>query len=470
MLTKSDLENVLQETKALKTRTEAAESKVKALEDEKTSWLANGGGGGQGPVGNRSGSDEARAMRYFGVSHPKHLLAINVAADRFRAVPEELKHVVLQFKKTVDTSRWISQMFYGEAMDRIGKKETEDTVSRVKGILTNPYGRDVLVPYLKAFGSTVASAGDEWVPTAISTSYIPEYELEKVIEKRVRQVNMPSNPFDMPVLKNVTKARKASEGVAMTGSNFGTDKISLSATKLAEYYELPEELSEDSAPDFLAAARDEVIMAQARAAESAIINGDDDGTHIDSDTQALAADVAEKIWKGWRRQALANSANGSTLDFAGVITEALLSTLRARMGKFGSNPKELLWVLGPVGYTQMLALPSVKTLDVFGPQAVVLQGALAAYQGIPIVNSGHFREDLNATGVYDGVTTTKAAVILVNATRWYLGQRRPIQIKLMNDLPSGDRWLLASYRRVDFKGHVQSATEKSVVYGYNVTT
>jgi len=37
----------------------------------------------------------------------------------------------------------------------------------------------------------------------------------------------------------------------------------------------------------------------------------------------------------------------------------------------------------------------------------------------------------------------------------------------MPDLPGSDRWLLASYRRVDFKGHVQGAVEKSVVYGYN---
>lgn len=465
MKTKDQLDAMLQETKALKQRTEAAEAKVKALEDEKENIIAKH----SISTTSRSGSsDEARTMKFFGVSHPKQLLQVNVAHPRYRHVPDELKHMALSFKKSVDTARWISQMFYGEPMDRIGKRDQDDSLSSVKGVLDHHFGKHVLAPVLKAFGSTVGGAGDEWVPTALSTSYIPEYELEKVLEQRVREVSMPTNPFELPVLKDVTKARKATENSAMSAANFGTDKIAFSAVKLAEYFEIPEELTEDSAPDFLGAARDEVVLAQRRAAESAMINGDDDGTHLDSDTHVAGADVAEKIWKGWRRQAIAN-ASPATLDMAGVINATNLRSLRAVMAKFGSNPRELMWVVGPSVYTQFLALAEVATIDKFGPQATVLNGALAAYQGIPIVNSEHMREDLNATGVFDNVTTNRGAVLLVNTTRWYLGQRRPIRVKLMSDLPSQDRWLLASYRRVDFKGHTQSATEKSVVYGYNVT-
>lgn len=463
MLRKDEVDNMVNEMKSLKARTEAAEAKVTSLEDEKTNLIAKGF-----VSGNRSSSDESRALRFFGVSHPKDLLKINVASERYRGVPEELKYLVLNFKKAVDVSRWSAQLFHGEPLDRSTADE-DVLASGVKGMLDTRFGREILAPAIKAFGSTVSGAGDEWVPTAIASSYIEEYELEKVLEQRIRNIPMPTNPFDMPIMKNVTKARKATENTTMTEANFGTDKLTLSAVKLAEYYILPEELTEDSAPDFLAAGRDEVVKSQIRAVETAIINGDDDGTHIDTDTQALGADVAEKIWKGWRRQALANSANGSTLDFSNAaISETNLRTLRGRMGKFGSNPMNLLWVVGPSAYTQFLALPSVVTIDKFGPQATVLRGALAAYQGIPIVNSEYCREDLNATGVQDGVTTDRAIVLLVNVARWYLGNRRPIRVKLMQDLPNQDRWLLASYRRAAFIGHTQSATEKSVVYGYNI--
>lgn len=454
------------ELKTLLSRVEAAEKKVNELENEKKSWLEQSSY--KAPVAGGT-SLERKALTYFGVSHPKQLLGVNTQAARFAKVPDEVKHLVREFKTAVDTSRWISQMFHGEPFDSMGKKDDSgDNLRSVKGSLDHYYGRNVLAPMIKAFGSTVVGAGDEWVPTAVAASYIDEYELDKVLEQRFRTVPMPTNPFEQPVKTGVTKARKATENTVMTDANFSTTKISFSATKLAEYYILPDELTEDSAPDFMAAGREEVVRAQVRAVEAATINGDDDGTHIDSDTQAAAADVAEKIWKGLRRQALANSANGSTVNFGAAFTKTLLRQLRAAMGIMGSNPRELLWIVGPSVYTQFLALDEVSTIDKFGPQATVLQGALAAYQGIPIIESQYMREDLNASGVYDGATTTLGGILLVNATRWYFGQRSPIKVKMMPDLPNQDRMLLASYQRKDFKGHTQSATEKSVVYGYNV--
>ena len=100
--------------------------------------------------------------------------------------------------------------------------------------------------------------------------------------------------------------------------------------------------------------------------------------------------------------------------------------------------------------------------------ATVIKGVLASYQGIGLVNSAYMREDLNATGVYDGITTTFGGLLLVNKTRFYYGQRRAIQVKMMVDLPKDDRVLLASYQRKDFKGHSQSATETSVIYGFEL--
>lgn len=457
----------VEEMKALNDRVSAAEQKVKELEAEKANMIAKGNYGLK--KGNVN-SDERKAMRYFNCNHPKQLLEVNVNHPDFKAVPEELKFLVKNFKNSVDTARWVSQIFHGQPQDKIGKSAdgSEKIIpANVKGVLDHYYGRNVLAPQIKAFGSTVVGAGDEWVPTGVASSYVEEYELEFVLERGMRTVPMPTNPFELPVMTGVTKARRATENTAMTANNFLTTKIQLNAVKSAEYYELPEELNEDSAPDFLSAGRDEVVKAQFRAIEAATLNGKT-GTHIDSDTQAAAADVAEKFWNGLRALAIANSANGSTVDFGGAFTTALLRTMRARLGKFGSNPNELLWIVGPSLYTQFLHLDEVMTLDKVGPQATVLKGVLALYQGIGIINSQFMREDLNATGVYDGVTTTFGGILLVNKTRFYYGQRRAIQVKMMADLPNQDRMLLASYQRKDFKGHAQSASEVSVVYGFEV--
>lgn len=468
MITKAELTTLVDNQKALQARVEAAEAKTKALEDEKVSTLSSKSFGGSST--GSANSDEQRALRFFQKAHPRDLLHVNVAAKEFKNVPDELKHLVLNFKQAVDVARFTSQMFHGDPLDFIGKDEKGDRLGRCNQILETTYGREVLAPAIKAFGSTVSGAGAEWVPTGVATTYLEEYELKRVLEGRFDLVNMPTNPFDQPKLKDVTKARIATEGQTnFAGTNFGTDKIRFSAVKLEEFYPLPEELTEDSAPDFLAAARAEVVRAQERAAESAIINGDSDGTHQDSDTQAGPANLAEKAWDGLRKLALANSANGSTYDFAGVVDKTKMATLLSRLGKFGSNPDELMIVCGPVVYNQLRHLDDVFTVEKFGPMAVVLKGALMAWAGIPIINSEHYRENLNASGVYDGVTTTKSAISIVNVKRFMVGQRRPIRVKLMPDLPGSDRWLLASYRRVDFKGHTQGAVETSVAYGYNIT-
>lgn len=462
-----DLKQLVDGMETLKARADDAEAKVKSLETEKAKLIK--GVGNMTTAGQSYTSDEQRALRAFGANSVKDLLAVNTGSPRFKSVSPELKHTVLELKRSVDVARQVAQMFKGDAQDHFGSSESNDRIARVKHVFDTHYGKEVLAPRLKAFSSTGAGDGLEFVQTLTSSAYIDEYELDFALETKFKNVAMPSNPYKLPVKTDVTKARIIAEGAQTTQANFGTSELEMDATKLVEYMVLPEELNEDSAPDILAAIREEVIRAQARAVEAALVNGDDDGTHIDSDTQAAGADVAEKAWKGLRRQALANSANGGTLSFAGSVSVTLLRQLRTQMKRFGVNPMELMWIVGPAVYNQMVALEQVLTVDKYGPQATIQTGQLASCFGIPVYVSQYAREDLNATGVYDGVTTTKGGILLVNKSRWYLGTRRPIVTKVMQDLPSYDRWLMASYQRKDFVGHAQSASETSVAYGYNIT-
>ncbi len=466
MKTKAEVEALLQETKALSTRVTDAEGKVKQMEQERVNDIARGSFGRA--IGASAGSDEQRALRTFGCSHVKDLLTVNTGLPRWKGVSPELKQVVRELKASVDTARFIAQAFHGGARDQV-KPDGEEIISSVKGIADTYFAKNELVPRLKSFGSTVSGAGADWVPTAISSQYVHEYELEHLLEQKFRAINMPTNPFKMSVQKGITKARKATENTQMTDNNFGTTTIVFNAVKLAEFYLLPEELTEDSAVDILPIARDEVTRAQVRARETGFLNGDTTSPHLDSDTQAAGSDVAEKQFNGLRELALANAAHNGTANASNAaLTDTFLRAMRAGMGKYGVNPKELMWIVGPQVYTQMLTLPSTITVEKYGPMAAVLQGALAAYMGIPIYVAEYLREDLNASGVYDGTTTNRGSIILCNTQRFYVGNRRPIRVRLMEDLPWQDRWQLASYSRVDFQGHVQSATETSVVYGYNV--
>ena len=463
MLTKEQAATLQKQVSELDSRLKAAESENAELKTKQADEL-------YAPrAGQSFNSDERKAMSYFGCSHVKNLLEVNTNSPRFQHVPAQYKHLVRELKNAVDTARFIAQNFHGAERDFVGKTEKQDRVAVIKNLVGTNYGKNELAARLKAFGSTVSGGGDEWVPTLISSSYVDEFELEKMVEGRMVQIDCPSSPYELPVKSGVTKARKIAENTAMSDASFTTTKITFTAKKLGEYFIIPEELDEDSAVSFMPMARDELIRAHLRAVESAIINGDDDGTHIDSDTQAGAADLAEKLWKGLRRQSIANSANGGTQSFgAAAVTKPNLSAMRANGGKFFTDPSQCLWIVGPQVYAQLLSLDDVSTVDKFGPMATVLRGALAAYLGIPIVVSEHMRENLNASGVYDGITTDRGGILLVNERRWYVGRRRPVKIMLAQDLPGQDRQLLAAYQRKDFQGHVQSASEVSSVYGLNI--
>lgn len=441
---------------SLKARFEKAAAELKEIESHKLSTV----------VGNKSTSLENQTLRAFGCSHPSQLINLNTASAKYAHVPAEFKAAVKRLKETVDTSRMIAQM-NGGAKDRMG---SDDIVpANLKNITESRYAKEELIPLAKSFGSGTPGSGQEWLATAVSSNFIEEYELERRLEGSMRQMPMPTSPFTVPVQSSVTEARLAAEKAQISDANFGTDSLILSAKKFGEFYCLPEELNEDSAPAILEVARREVIEAQERAIETALLNGDDSATHMDTDTAAGAADLAAKGWKGLRKLALDNAA-AATVDYGGGISATKLDEQRKLMGRFGINVRELAWLVSPSGYQQMQALDEVSTVEKFGPQATILNGALSAYRGIPIIVSEYVRDDLAASGVNTAPTDDKTAVYLVNLRRFWIGIRRPIRVRLMQDLADYDRYLVSSYQRKAFEGITQSASEVSVSLGINVSS
>lgn len=453
---------------------ENVEAEIKEAEAQKAKAIAAKQVPASQPVvGNRASSDEQKCMRMFGAKNWRDLIEKNVCAPEFARVPMEYKHMAIQLKQDIDISRMMQQIFHGEKKDKdiYNAKDPYAGLARVKGMLDgNWYGRDVLAPRLKAFESTTPGSGAELVPTAISAQFIEEFELSREVASLFPQINMPSDPFKMPVQESVTTARIQAQNSAISGTNFGTSEIELDATKLVEFMPLPEELNEDSAPQILAFTRNEVAEAQVRAWETAIINGDDSVTHQDDDV--TAAEDARNAWKGLRFLALANSANGSTVDFgAAAATTTNMRALRAALGKYGVNPQMLAWLVSPKVWYQLVDLDEVTTVDKFGNLSTIKTGTLAALDGIPIIQSEFMRDDLDDTGVNSDTPANniKSSVICVNHRRFLWGVRRPMRVRATFDpTPPNDQWLLASWWRGDFKGHTQDANEISVAIGLDV--
>jgi HK97 family phage major capsid protein len=333
--------------------------------------------------------------------------------------------------------------------------------------------RDTYLPLTQAMDSTTAGEGDEYVPTLLSGSLIERIQLELQVARLFEQVEMPSNPFEIPGIA-LTRQRGAThaEQTADTGQTKiakrtpATRKITLSAVKFAVMALLSREYEEDSLIAAIPHLQSELVDYIGGDLEDAIVNGDTTAPHMDSDT--TDADDPRKAWIGLRKAAIAAT---KTDGANAALTAAMLRVNRKKMEQYGVRGDQLAHIVSMAGYNQLLADTATLTLEKYGPQAVVLTGELAKVDGVPVIVSQYVRQDLNATGVHDGVTTNRTVALTVNRRGWFFGNRRDMTVQVLTEAfaDSDQDGVIASVRKA-FAPRYPTATEKIVALHYNLQT
>ena len=310
----------------------------------------------------------------------------------------------------------------------------------------------------KALVSTTSGSGDEFVPTNFSAQVVDKVRLELKVAALHDRIPMTSNPYTVPlegadataVLANEASV-EATEAGRITTSTPGTSNVTFTAQKLAVRTVFSEEISEDSIINILDYVRKKIAVALANGIENATINGDTTATHQDADVTS-STDV-RKAWKGYRKLTNASAkfdAGGDALDAAD------LRGARKAMGRYGVNPKDLAWVVGINAYNQMLSeddddgFNDFRTLEKLGPQAIVLTGMLGMFDGIPVIVSEFVRENVGASGVYDGTNVGRTTINLVNRSRFWYGDRRLVTLKTFEDIQT-DQMVMVIKQRLDFQ-------------------
>jgi len=224
------------------------------------------------------------------------------------------------------------------------------------------------------------------------------------------------------------------------------------------------DVEEDSIIPILPFLQQEIVRVLAEGREDAVLNGSTTATHEDADV--TAATDRRKLWNGLRILALNNSYKVDVSTF----NTANLRLVRKKMGKYGVNPNDLAWIVDISAYIQMLGLAEVITAEKYGPDATILKGELAKFDGIPVIVSEWQRNGLNASGVQDGSTTTKTTVTLVNRNGFAFGNRRTASIQLLRELyAESDQDAMVVRERVDFEPIYPIASNAVVSNGYNLT-
>lgn len=232
---------------------------------------------------------------------------------------------------------------------------------------------------------------------------------------------------------------------------------------------------EDSAVVAGAAMRGELVAALDDGWEDCTINGDTASSHQDAiaswdlrsrwGAAGLGGDADHR--RGWLGGRAAAVDKGTTLDLSGTMSIANFAALMALFGERGAG--SLIAVTSPEALVQdFLTMSDVVTLDKFGANATAIAGVggLAALLGVPLILSRFMGADLNASGVYDGVTTTKTGVLMYDRTAWSRYNRRASTVETDKEIASGTVEMVATVRETF--DTPDDAAALNVAYGYNL--
>lgn len=259
------------------------------------------------------------------------------------------------------------------------------------------------------------------------------------------EINMPTNPFKLPVVTSRPTFEVAGEGTDATSVDIGTANVTLDTAKLIGMSEYTYEIDEDSVLAILPVISSQLSKAAASAFENAVINGDVANNNLRDN---LTPGDARTAFEGIRKVCSKNTQRGEVVIGAAFNLDAI-GTMRAAMGVYGLNPSDLLLILNPKDYNALLLETPVEDASSFGRPGTLQTGVLPSVYGITVIPTAEIPNTYNATAtaMTNGGTSVAA---LVHKPSWFVGVKRGFTVETDQNKVNQTNQVIASYRR-DFK-------------------
>ena len=310
--------------------------------------------------------------------------------------------------------------------------------------------------------STQSGYGDEWVPELWSAQIWQKARVDNVVMPLFRGVDIPSNPYDLPVegldptVTYVNESKDETQLSLGTGnpipdSKIGSGKVVLNAKKLALRVGFSSEFVEDSIIPVLSLYREQAVRAIADAMDNVLLNGDTVTTatgNINSDHVAPTAGSVFLAFDGLRKTALTTA--GNAIDMGNIApTLAKLREARFAMAyKYSARPNEMAWLVDGGTYAKLLSLPEFVTMDKAGALATAQTGQIGFLDGIPVLCSG-MMPLTEADGKVGVGANNRGTALCVYRGGWFVGYRRKIAVS-MDYLHYYDSYQLTATVRLGF--------------------
>lgn len=332
-------------------------------------------------------------------------------------------------------------------------------------------GRSDIDTVIRAMDTQEAGHGQEWSDMA---SFTPDVIQAVVRERKVTSLferrDIPRSPYIWPVQGSRPQAYYTNEQTASTGqtavksSKFGTERTQFDAKYLNVNIWTSQEFEDDSIVTVGPQVQENCLFGLVDGEEDGIINGDNDGTHMDYDTESGADPLhPRKVVKGLRARVNA----GAKVDLAGGdILDAVVNAT-AKMGPYGARKNDLAIITGVSGEAALLKSGKLQTIDKYGQFATLLTGEVGRIFNIPVIVSEYIREDLSAGGANtNGGSNDTTIALIAHRKAFVTAVQKGVQFEPGREALFNQDFLIAR-ERIDF-GSWYSATHNTVALIHNI--
>ena len=327
-----------------------------------------------------------------------------------------------------------------------------------------------------AMDSTTAGSGDELVATGEAAALWADINLETHVAGLFTRVDMPTNPFEIPLQLGNVAWYPGTENTASTETALTTARQTLTAHELVAEVPWSLTLEEDAVIAMAAEVRSTLVRNAVEVIDDVLLNADTTTqNNINADGATIAASTAGKAhwlvgFDGLLHLPLVDN-TGQGNDHAAAPSADMFNEVRGMLGKHGVRPSELAYIADVGTYIKSLGVGEFRTLDKLGPQATLLNGQLAQVDGIPVIVSEQMAKSDADGKVTDGANSnTKGRLLVVNRTQWRLGFRRELMIETTRNIQKRQNIMVVSMRLafMERTGTRSSATHTALQYNITV--
>jgi len=320
-----------------------------------------------------------------------------------------------------------------------------------KGWNTN-MASDVMQKVNAHSGVGVSSADFE---QTVSTNIERDIQLELVLAPLFREIQMTSATQILPIMPDSGyaefTANQAASGTSPHGnleergdaydstySGIDMTERTLSTKKLISQSYLGNETEEDAILPILPLIRESIIRSHARGIENALLLGN----HADGVYGTSGA-----AFEGLVTMAGANKTQSATAFASESLTASMLLNARKNMGKWGMNPRDVIYIVNSTEYFNLLSDAEFQDVNLVGNMATKLNGEIGEVFGSKVIVCDEFKTP----------AVSKFFALAVNAKNFVMPRLRGVTIESDYEVANQRRVLVAS-QRLGFTDLIDAST------------